>query len=217
MKKLVILVVVFMFSIGFSVVAYSQTAQERGEVRDQRGVTTERGVPDRGTPERGDVRSRDMDKYQTLSKDSTFKAGDLIGLKVENTQGEDLGKISDMAIDPQDNRVAFAVLAHGGTFGMGEKYTAIPLSALTLKGDKDSKPKMFVLNMDKERLAQAPTFDKNSWPDKKTAEESYRYFGQHPYWNTGAPKKGEAPSSMEQDRSMGKAGHQSSNGKNKTQ
>ena len=112
----------------------------------------------------------------------TFKDQDLVGLKVQSAQGEDLGRISSLAIDPKDGRVAFGVLTYGGIWGFGAKYVAVPLPVMSLKTDKDGKPDAFVLDMSRQQLASAPTFGGNGLPDLKQVEDSYRFFGQTPYW-----------------------------------
>ncbi len=111
-----------------------------------------------------------------------YKDQDLIGLKVQSSGGEDLGRISSIAIDPQDGRVAFGVLTYGGFWGFGAKYVAVPLTVMDLKTDQNGKPDAFVLDMSKQQLASAPTFEGNSLPDRKQVEEAYRFFGQTPYW-----------------------------------
>ncbi len=112
----------------------------------------------------------------------TFKDQDLVGLKVQNTRGEDLGRISSLAIDPKDGRVAFAVLTYGGFWGFRANYVAVPLTVMDLKTDKNGKPDAFVLNMSKQQLASAPAFSGNGMPDEKQVEDSYRFFGETPYW-----------------------------------
>ncbi len=117
----------------------------------------------------------------------TFKDQDLVGLKVQNSQGEDLGRISSLAIDPKDGRVAFGVLTYGGFWGFRAKYVAVPLTVMDLKTDKNGKPDAFILDMSKQQFASAPTFEGNNLPDRGQVEESYRFFGQSPYW-TEAPR-----------------------------
>ncbi len=115
----------------------------------------------------------------------TFKDQDLVGLRVQSAQGENLGRVSSLAIDPKDGRVAFGVLTYGGFWGFGAKHVAVPLTAMSLKTDKNGRPDLFVLDMNREQLASAPTFDGNVLPDRKQVEESYRFFGQTPYWTAG--------------------------------
>ncbi len=124
--------------------------------------------------------------------DRLFKATDLIGTKVKNGQGEDLGKISNLAIMPGQGRVPFAVLSQGGFLGIGAKLIAVPLSALTFEADQSGHDRVFFLNMTNEQLAAIPNFANTSWPDmanRKWAEDQYRYFGQEPHWDDRAQTK----------------------------
>ncbi len=112
---------------------------------------------------------------------STIKISELLGRKVENNQGEQLGNITDIVIDMDRGQVAYAVLSFGGFLGMGDKLFAIPFTAL-----KDSpQRRSFVLNVDKEKLKQAPGFDKNQWPEtgnRQWGTDVHRFYGEQPYW-----------------------------------
>src|SRR6201982_2029627 len=52
--------------------------------------------------------------------------------KVMSSDGEHIGKISDIMLDVRSGRIAYAVLAEGGFLGMGNTLHAIPWNALTL-------------------------------------------------------------------------------------
>jgi sporulation protein YlmC with PRC-barrel domain len=106
-------------------------------------------------------------------------ADTLIGNDVYNHQDEDLGDIKEIMLDTRNGRVSYAVLSFGGFLGMGEKLFAVPWNALTL----DTKNKRFVLNVEKDRLKQAPGFDKDKWPnmaDQAWAKEIHFYYGTTP-------------------------------------
>lgn len=85
----------------------------------------------------------------------------LIGDKVVNVAEEDLGDIKEIMLDMQTGQVAYAVLAFGGWFGMGEKLFAVPWQALHIDTDNER----LVLNVEQERLRNAPGFNKEEWPD----------------------------------------------------
>jgi len=80
---------------------------------------------------------------------------------VRNTQGEDLGEVKDLMIDPSNGKVEYAVLSFGGFLGMGDKYFAVPFERLHV----DRENECMVLNVEKDRLKDAPGFDKDNWPD----------------------------------------------------
>src|SRR5215212_4983254 len=97
-------------------------------------------------------------------------ASDFEGEDVVNRQGETLGDIEEIMLDVRSGRIAYAVLSAGGFLGIGEKYFAIPWSALTLDTDR----KCFILDVDKDRLLKAPGFDRDHWPsmaDERWASE----------------------------------------------
>ena len=55
----------------------------------------------------------------------------LIGASVKSTQGENLGKIDELVIDPHDARIKAAVVSVGGVLGLGAKSVAIPWDRIT--------------------------------------------------------------------------------------
>ena len=88
-------------------------------------------------------------------------------MKVQNSAGEDIGKIKDLVVDFNSGKIAYAALDFGGFLGIGDKYFAVPWNAFS---ERDRSPQnanehVLVLNVSKERLKNAPGFDKNHWPD----------------------------------------------------
>ena len=97
------------------------------------------------------------------------------GTNVVNLQGESLGEIQDLMIDPQSGRVTYAVLDFGGFLGIGDKLFAVPLQAFQI----DREHERFTLDVTKERLENAPGFDKNDWPstpDNSFIDSVYGYY-----------------------------------------
>ena len=109
-------------------------------------------------------------------------AATLIGDKVVNAAGENLGKIEAIMLDVTTGRIAYAVLSFGGFLGMGSKLFAIPWGALTL----DAREHGFILDASKEKLENAEGFDKDHWPsmaDPTWASEIHAYYNVAPYWD----------------------------------
>jgi hypothetical protein len=101
----------------------------------------------------------------------------IIGCKVFNAEGEDLGKIEEIIIDSRDSRVAYAILSFGGFMGMGDKHFAIPWQALTL----DASQGTAALMIEKDRLKNAPGFDKDKWPDMTSSTWATEVLGHYGY------------------------------------
>jgi sporulation protein YlmC with PRC-barrel domain len=99
------------------------------------------------------------DQQNPVSK--VNKASSLVGMEVRNQQNEKLGEIKDLAIDLPSGKIAYAVLGVGGFLGIGDKYVAVPPSAFSVSADQTT----LVLNADKAKIQNAPSFAKNSWPE----------------------------------------------------
>lgn len=90
-----------------------------------------------------------------------LSASTLSGDAIKNPQGDSLGDLKEIMIDTTSGKVAYAVLSFGGVLGMGNKLFAVPWGALTVDGEN----KCLLLNASKERLKDAPGFDKDHWPN----------------------------------------------------
>lgn len=88
-------------------------------------------------------------------------AGTLLGEEVFNDKSEKLGHIKEIMLKMTDGTVAYAVLSFGGILGMGDKLFVVPWETLKL----DTENKRFILDVDRERLQNAPGFNKDEWPD----------------------------------------------------
>ena len=76
----------------------------------------------------------------------------LIGAQVKSNNGENLGKLEDVVIDPQTGKATFAIVGKGGVLRLGEKRMPVPWQAITIDSQK-----RLTLNVDKEKLQTAPT------------------------------------------------------------
>ena len=134
----------------------------------------------------------DLEEHTEILRDPTYysrgpgpdvmDAASLTGDHVVNAAGEHLGRIEAIMLDVRSGRIAYAVLSFGGFLGIHDKLFAIPWSALTL----DAVHKRFVLDVAKERLEEAPGFDKAHWPsmaDPAWAAEIHAYYETDPYWD----------------------------------
>ena len=71
-------------------------------------------------------------------------------------------KVRDLVIDLDSGKVVYAALDFGGFIGVGDKLFAVPLSAF--KCQSTDKGEHLVLAISKDKLKNAPGFDKNHWP-----------------------------------------------------
>ena len=59
----------------------------------------------------------------------------LLGSKVKNLSGENVGTVQHLLINPRTGRVFYAVVSIGGFLGMGEKALIVPWPALEVARD----------------------------------------------------------------------------------
>lgn len=110
-----------------------------------------------------------------------LSATSIVGDKVINANGDDLGKIEEIMLDLDFGRISYAVLSFGGFLGLGDKFFALPWDALQLDAEKEA----FILNVPKEVLKNASGFDKENWPDftdRGWGSQVYTHFGHKIYW-----------------------------------
>ena len=99
----------------------------------------------------------------------------LTGDDVYNHKNEKLGDIKEIMLNTYSGRVCYVVLSTGGVFSIGEKLFAVPWKALSL----DTEHKRFVLNVEKEKLENAPGFNTDHWPnmaDETWANSIHNYY-----------------------------------------
>ena len=98
-----------------------------------------------------------------------------LGAHVESVRGEPIGRTEDLVVDLRDGRILATVVARGG-----DRLLAVPLSAMTF----EPLGKKFILNADRERLRDAPAFERRSWPElsRDWAEEIRSFYRFPPYW-----------------------------------
>jgi sporulation protein YlmC with PRC-barrel domain len=109
------------------------------------------------------------------------KTSDFLEKPVEDLEGRNLGKIEELVVDADAERVAYAVLSFGGILSIGEHFSPIPWNALRFSYNEA----IFIIDLDKEELKNAPNFDKDNWQDMtnfKWLDEVYKYYGCEPYW-----------------------------------
>lgn len=86
------------------------------------------------------------------------------GTAVYSTQGERLGSVYNFMVDKRSGQVEYAVMSFGGFLGIGDDYYPLPWKALKY----DTTLGGYVVDLDKDRLQQAPHYARASeeeWRD----------------------------------------------------
>ena len=103
---------------------------------------------------------------EIIMYENIVNAEDVIGVDVENPQGEDLGTVEALVLDKLKGNVVYVVLSFGGFLGMGDKLFAMPWHIFSYSPEREK----FVISIDKEKLKTSPGFDKDHWPDMTSPE-----------------------------------------------
>jgi sporulation protein YlmC with PRC-barrel domain len=115
----------------------------------------------------------------------TSDAGKLIssdkveGTVVYNRAGERLGSVYTVMIDKVSGQVKYAVMSFGGFLGIGKKYHPLPWQALTYDTDRGG----YVVDVDKQQLTAAPSYDENdnpNWDDPTYGRRIDEHYGSGP-------------------------------------
>lgn len=149
----------------------AQTDSQRQGTMDtdrDRQMTSRTGM---GTGADTMAASRDV-KYRRVSH--------LTGTSVRNAEGEDIGNIEDFVIDASQGQVAYTIVSFGGLWGIGEKYAAIPSTAIQIQ------PRRNIARLDADRATlEKIAFEPGKFPDlsnREYAQRLHETFNAEPYW-----------------------------------
>jgi len=171
-----------------SLAAHSQTAREGSEDSGPAAntavlPTTQRPAGTATTPSARVGNETESTSYKGMKDGATWervhRASKIIGTDVINRQGEKIGDIEDIVLDSKGT-IAYAVVSTGGFLGIGDRLHAVPWQSLQTQTGRNA----FILDIDRERLKNAPGFDKKHWPnladDKWSSENSRHFPHEHP-------------------------------------
>ncbi len=182
MKKFVIPTAVFFLSM----LVFAGSTLEAGEKSYGK---------DQAQQDKQEIQQQQLGASGQIGQEGQIQAAeDLEGMKIKSAQGEELGEIEQLLVDTQEGRIGYVIVSSGEILGMaGEKYI-VPFSALTL----DQQQKAFTLQMDAEKMKQAPKGDIQQAIDREKGLEIHQFYGASPYWEEGTQRPGQGDQ-MKQD------------------
>jgi sporulation protein YlmC with PRC-barrel domain len=89
------------------------------------------------------------------------ESSDIIGTKIQNTDGKDVGKIDKLLIDPQTGKVSHVVIDLGGVLGVGAKQVVVPWSELKM-AKAEHEGRKATITMDQAKLDTAPRYERTA-------------------------------------------------------
>ena len=104
-------------------------------------------------------------QFDEKTKGTVIRASKIIGMNIQNPQGESVGEVNDIVLDANTGKTRYAAVTYGGFIGIGDKLFAVPWEAFTLGHEQDDPDEfLLILDVPKERLELAPGFDSEHWP-----------------------------------------------------
>jgi sporulation protein YlmC with PRC-barrel domain len=152
-----------------------------GRSSDAQQDTTNRPVRDYTAQQPSRTSSVEIGVLDDQTTGATIRASQLIGMNIENSQGEGVGEVNDLVIDGKSGQIRYVAVTYGGFLGVGDKLFAVPFEAFKVRQQaRDADDYVLTLNVTQEQLEGAQGFDQESWPnfaDRNFTQELDRRYG----------------------------------------
>jgi len=144
MKK--VLVGIAALVVAVPLMADAQTSRPADKPASDRAISKQRDTRDTRPAWKNDANLHD--------------SGDIIGTRIKNAEGKDIGEIDRLLIDPQSGKISHVVVGLGGFLGVGEKKVVVPWSDLKMSAAHDGKKAL--ITMDQAKLESAPRYERTA-------------------------------------------------------
>jgi sporulation protein YlmC with PRC-barrel domain len=104
---------------------------------------------------------------------------DVRGRTVVTPDGEEIGKVADLLIDPNEGKVRMLRLEHGGVLGIGATSSFVPVEAIEQVTENAVR-----IDESRDRVAGSPRYDPELADQNEYYTDVYGYYGYAPYWGS---------------------------------
>jgi sporulation protein YlmC with PRC-barrel domain len=139
MQKTVSVLAVSLVSLGLVAGASAQT-RPSGETRSS-----------------GETSSKPMRQAWAVPSNAV-EAKQVIGMRVKNDQGKDVGEIDQLIVDPADGKITHVVLGRGGMLGVGEQKVVLPWSDVKIQPDANNRNRWLAM-VNQSKIDSAPRYE----------------------------------------------------------
>ena len=130
--------------------------------------------------------TRELDPLASSGLELEDPSQDLRGREVLDRDGESVGTVTDMMIDPGLRIARLLIVGHGGLLGMGKKQHLIPLEALR-RGDEEQVR----IDRAKDDILAMPEYHAAEGEEEELQyADVYAAYGIRPYWEPEVPSTG---------------------------
>jgi sporulation protein YlmC with PRC-barrel domain len=89
---------------------------------------------------------------------TAVEAKQIIGMKVKNDQGKDVGEIDQLILEPGDGKITHVVVGRGGVLGVGEQKVVLLWTDVKMQPDSANRNR-WVAMIDQAKLDTAPRYE----------------------------------------------------------
>jgi sporulation protein YlmC with PRC-barrel domain len=90
-------------------------------------------------------------------------------MHVSDRAGGDVGEVKEIVLDSSHQKIGCVLISADRALDLGDRYLAVPWTALDVQNRPDSDKCHFVISMDRDQLKMAPSIDKDAWSDLDSA------------------------------------------------
>lgn len=106
----------------------------------------------------------------------------LVGAKVCDPSGKEIGEIDHLMIDKATGQARYAVVNFCGFMCLRPGHHAIPWNSLQYDRSSDR----YTTSVTEKQLEVAPEFDDASWTDREWETRIHQHYSARPYWEESA-------------------------------
>lgn len=102
--------------------------------------------------------------------------------KVLDQHGDEIGHVSGLFVDKDEEKVRMLQVGAGGFLGLGERHFLVPVEAISSVEADEVR-----INQTRERVVNSPPYDPklSDVPSRDLLAPYYGYYGYAPYWGGG--------------------------------
>ncbi|WP_258803151.1 PRC-barrel domain-containing protein [Pseudarthrobacter sp. NS4] len=126
--------------------------------------------------------TRELVKLEDTGKTVAAEQEDIRGYTAKDRSGEEIGKVEELLIDQEEEKVRFLVIASGGFLGIGKDKTFIPVDTVKSINAGDGE---VLIDRTREDIAGAPDYDPELADTRSYYEGVYGYYSVPPFWTPG--------------------------------
>ena len=119
--------------------------------------------------------THELVKLGDSRKSLTHQHDDIRGYTVRTSSGEEIGKVEELLVDVEEEKVRFLIVASGGFLGIGKDKTFIPVEAVSIVLDRE-----VLIDQTREQIAGAPEYDPDLTDARSYYEDVYGHYGLSP-------------------------------------